>query len=187
MSRIGNKLIHLEEGVSVTVENNIVLIKGSKGEDKIVFDPSIINVEVNDNIVKVTRLNEEKKTKQMHGTTRALIANAIHGCHNEFVKILDIIGIGYRAEVKGNDIVLNIGYSHPITITPLEGVSVKVFDAKKKDVNCSIEVRGISKFKVGQTAALIRDTRRPEPYQGKGIKYRDEVILRKEGKRAGKK
>lgn len=187
MSRIGNKLIPLEEGVTVTVNGGVVTIKGAKGEDTVKFNPDLISVEIKDNNIHVTRANDEKATKQMHGTIRALINNAVHGCHKEFVKILDIIGIGYRAEIKGRDVVLNVGYSHPVTISPLEGVEVKVFDAKIKEVNCSIEVRGIDKFKVGQTAALIREVRPPEPYKGKGIKYRDEHILRKEGKRAGKK
>ena len=104
-----------------------------------------------------------------------------------FTKKLAIIGIGYRAEMKGKDIVLHVGYSHPITITPLEGVTVKVIESKSKDVNGFVEVSGSDKFKVGQTAALIRETRRPEPYLGKGIRYVGEHILRKEGKRAGKK
>ena len=187
MSRIGNKIIPLTQGVTVTVNDGVVLVKGSKGEDKITFNPKLINVEVKDNHVHVTRNNEEKATKQMHGTIRALINNAVHGCEHEFVKTLDIIGIGYRAEVKGNSVVLNVGYSHPVTIKALEGVTLKIVDSKIKDVNSTIEVRGIDKFKVGQTAALIRDVRRPEPYKGKGIRYRDERVLRKEGKRAGKK
>lgn len=187
MSRIGNKLIPITEGVSVSVANGVVDIKGAKGEDHIKFNTDLIGVEVKDGFVHVTRNNEEKATKQMHGTIRALIANAVYGTHNEFVKILDIIGIGYKAEMKGKDVVLKVGYSHPITITPLEGVTVKVLDSKIKDVTCSLEVRGTDKFCVGQTAALIRDTRRPEPYQGKGIRYRGEHVLRKEGKRAGKK
>ena len=187
MSRIGNKLIPLEEGVTVTIEEGVVSVKGAKGEDKVTYDPNLIGVELIDNNIKVTRKNEEKATKQLHGTIRALINNAVYGCQHEFVKILDIIGIGYRAEVKGDAVVLNVGYSHPVTIKALEGVTLKVLDSKVKDVNASIEVRGIDKIKVGQTAALIRDVRRPEPYKGKGIRYRDEKVLRKEGKRAGKK
>ncbi len=187
MSRIGNKLIHIPEGLTVTVGPDFVDIKGKVGEDKISFDPELIGVVLEDNILKVTRANEEKSTKAMHGTVRALINNACIGCHDGFVKKLAIIGIGYRAEMKNGSIVLHVGYSHPITITPLEGVTVKVIESKSKDVNGFIEVSGSDKFKVGQTAAQIRETRRPEPYLGKGIRYVDEHIIRKEGKRAGKK
>ncbi len=187
MSRIGNKLIHIPEGLNITIGEGFVDIKGKFGEDKIEFDPKLIACELKDGILKVTRANDEKNTKAMHGTIRALINNACIGCHEGFIKKLAIIGIGYRAEMKGKDIVLHVGYSHPITITPLDGVTVKVIESKSKDVNAYVEVSGSDKFKVGQTAALIRETRRPEPYLGKGIRYVDEVILRKEGKRAGKK
>lgn len=187
MSRIGNKLIHIPEGLNVTVGPDFVDIKGKMGEDKILFNPALIGVELNEGILKVTRANEEKQTKAMHGTIRALINNACIGCHDGFVKKLAIVGIGYRAELKGGNIVLHVGYSHPITITPLPGVTIKVIEGKTKDSNGLIEVSGSDKFAVGQTAALIRETRRPEPYLGKGIRYVDEHILRKEGKRAGKK
>ena len=179
MSRIGNKLIKIPEGLNVSIDGDIVDIKGKVGEDKIKFDKNYVDVEINDGIIKVTRKNEEKHTKQMHGTTRALLHNAIVGCHDGFTKELEIIGIGYRAELKGEDLVLYVGYSHPVTIHPLEGVKITLKDPTH------VSVTGSDKFKVGQVSALIHDTRKPEPYQGKGIKYKGEVIIRKEGKRAG--
>ena len=186
MSRIGNKLIPIVNGVEVKVEDGVVLVKGKNGEDKINFDKNLINVVVEDGNVKVTRNNEEKHTKQLHGTTRALINNAIVGCTEGYKKVLEIVGIGYHAEMKGNDVVLSLGYSHTITVSPLPGVTIKVVESKNKDINGIIVVSGQDKFKVGQTAALIREKRRPEPYKGKGVKYQGEHILRKEGKRAGK-
>lgn len=181
MSRIGNKLIPLVDGVNVTVGEGFVDIKGKNGEDKISFDPKLIKVEIVDNHVKVSRFNEEKHTKQLHGTTRALIHNAIVGCHDGFSKELEIVGIGYRAEQKGKGVNLYMGYAKPHAVEPLEGVTITVKDPTH--VVCT----GSDKEKVGQTAALIRDVRKPEPYLGKGIKYKGEFILRKEGKRAGKK
>ncbi len=185
MSRIGNKIVPIAEGVTVTVSEGLVDIKGPKGEDKITFDPSIIGVEVKDGHVHVTRKNELKHTKQLHGTTRALINNAIIGCHTGFTKVLDIIGIGYRAEMRGNDVVLYVGHVQPTVVSPLPGVKIAVIESKNKEVTSTVEVSGSDKFKVGQTAALIHDAKRPEPYLGKGIRYRGEHILRKEGKRAG--
>lgn len=179
MSRIGNKLISVPAGLSVIITEGSVDIKGKNGEDKITFDPSIIGVEQKDGIIKVTRANDSKVVKEIHGTIRAILHNAIVGCSEGFKKELEIVGIGYHAEIKGNDCVLHVGYSHPITIKPLEGVKIACPD------NSHVVVTGSDKFKVGQIAALIRDTRRPEPYQGKGIKYKGEHIIRKEGKRAG--
>ena len=187
MSRIGNKIITIPEGLNVTIGDGFVDIKGKCGEDKVAFNKEFISVALKDNTLTVHRVNDEKMVKEMHGTIRALINNACIGCHDGFTKKLAIVGIGYRAEMKGKDLVLYVGYSHPVTITPLEGVSVKVIESKSKDVNAYVEVSGSDKFKVGQVAALIRETRKPEPYLGKGIRYVDEVILRKEGKRAGKK
>ena len=187
MSRIGNKIITIPEGLNVTISEGLVDIKGKFGEDKIPFNKDFISVELKDNILTVKRANDEKAVKEMHGTIRALINNACVGCHEGFIKKLALVGIGYRAEMKGKDLVLHVGYSHGITIHPLDGVTVKVIESKSKDVNAYVEVSGSDKFKVGQVAAQIRETRKPEPYLGKGIRYVDEVILRKEGKRAGKK
>ena len=187
MSRIGNKVITIPAGLNVEIVEVYIDIKGKVGEDKVEFDPSIISLELNDGILTVKRANDQKRTKAMHGTTRALIANALKGCSEGFKKNLQVIGIGYRAENKGEDLVLHLGYSHPITIKPLPGVKIVATESKNKNVNAYIEVSGSDKFKVGQVAALIREQRRPEPYKGKGVRYADEVVLRKEGKRAGKK
>lgn len=184
MSRIGNKLIPMIEGVTVVVNGNVVDIKGPKGDDHIKFAAPLINVVVEEGHVKVTRSNDEKHTKQLHGTTRALIANAIEGCHHEFTKTLDIVGIGYKAEMKGKDVVLHVGHTKTTVVTPLPEVTIQVVDQKIKDVTSTIIVSGPDKFAVGQTAALIRDARRPEPYLGKGIHYRGEHLVHKEGKRA---
>lgn len=179
MSRIGYKHITIPEGLNVTLKEGSVEIKGKNGDDIVNYNPLLLGVEIEGNILKVSRKNEEKHTKQLHGTTRALINNAVVGCHDGFTKELEIIGIGYNAKMAGNNIEMHVGYSHPIIIEPLEGVKISLKDPTH------ITVSGSDKFKVGQIAALIHDTRKPEPYQGKGVKYKGEFILRKEGKRAG--
>lgn len=179
MSRIGNKIIVLPEGVEVSINGGVATIKGKTGTQEVKFDSSLIGVEIKDSELKVTRVNDEKITKQLHGTTRALINNAVTGVSTGFKKELEIVGIGYHADLKGKDLVLTVGYSHPVTIKPLEGVTITVPDPN------TVIVSGSNKFNVGQTAALIHDVRKPEPYKGKGIKYKNEYILRKEGKRAG--
>jgi large subunit ribosomal protein L6 len=184
MSRIGKKPVLIPQGTTVKVTGNVVDIKGPKGDDQIEFMENLLAVEVKDNQIHVTRANDLKKTKQLHGSLRAEIANAIKGTSEEFVKLLDVVGIGYRGEMKGQDLVLHVGYTHPIVIHPFDGVKISVLESKIKDVTCTIEVRGSDKFKVGQIAAEIRDARRPEVYQGKGIHYRGEHLIHKEGKRA---
>lgn len=179
MSRVGNKLINVPAGLTVTVNADNVVVKGPKGTESVSFNPSLIGVELKDNVLTVTRKNEEKQTKQLHGTTRALLNNCVVGCHEGFTKELEIIGIGYKAEMKGNNLQLSMGYSHPVTITPIEGVTLTCKD------NTHVVVSGSNKFKVGQIAALIREVRKPEPYLGKGIRYKGEFVARKEGKRAG--
>ncbi|WP_215085609.1 50S ribosomal protein L6 [Exiguobacterium sp. s78] len=175
MSRIGKKPVVIPAGVTVTVENNTVTVKGPKGELSREFSPAMaINVEGNE--LTVTRPNDEKASRTIHGTTRALIANMVEGVNNGFAKTLDIQGVGYRAQKQGNKIVLNLGYSHPIEYTPEQGIEVEV------PTNTQLIVRGISKERVGHVAALIRSYRQPEPYKGKGIRYSDEVVRRKEGK-----
>lgn len=175
MSRIGKKPVVIPAGVTVTVENNTVTVKGPKGELSREFSPAMaINVEGNE--LTVTRPNDEKASRTIHGTTRALIANMVEGVNNGFAKTLDIQGVGYRAQKQGNKIVLNLGYSHPIEYTPEQGIEVEV------PTNTQLIVRGISKERVGHVAALIRSYRQPEPYKGKGIRYSDEVVHRKEGK-----
>ena len=187
MSRIGNKIIPIAQGLNVEVKDGYVDIKGRKGEDKVYYETSLITVKIENGHVVVTRANDEKHTKQLHGTTRALINNAMIGCHEGFTKTLQIVGIGYRAEMKGEDVVLYVGHVKPTIVKPLEGVKISVAESKSKDVTCTITVTGNDKFRVGQTAALIHDAKRPEPYLGKGIRYVGEYILRKEGKRAGSK
>lgn len=180
MSRIGNKHIPLPAGVTVTLNGNEVTVKGGKGSLTRTFVP-VIGIEVVGNEVVVTRPNDEKTTKQLHGTTRAVLAGMIEGVHNGFKKVLIINGIGYKASLVGANLVLNIGFSHQVTISPLVNTSIKV------NTPTEVEVSGIDKENVGQLAALIRGVRPPEPYLGKGIAYRGEKIRRKEGKKAAKK
>lgn len=181
MSRIGNKVIVLPEGVNVTVgEGNLVTVNGPKGSlTKKFYDK--LTIEVNGNELKVSRPNDEKSTKQLHGTTRALLNGMVEGVHTGFKKELEIKGIGYRAQLVGNNVVLNVGYSHQVTVEPVAGVKFEVPSATE------ITVSGIDKEAVGQMAATIRDARRPEPYSGKGVMYKGEKIRRKVGKKAGKK
>lgn len=175
MSRIGKMPITIPKGVTVTVEGDVVRAKSSKGEltERI---PSEIQIEINDDVLTVKRKNDDKRSRAMHGLTRALLANMIKGLTEGFTKTLEIVGVGYRVQKSGNKIVLNVGYSHP----------VEVFETKdiKLDVEGTniIKVSGPSKQAVGQFAANIRSIRPPEPYKGKGIRYQDEVVLRKVGK-----
>lgn len=181
MSRIGNKTITIPAGVEITVaDGNEVTVKGPKGTLTRQFNKDLgINIE--NGILTVTRPNDEKHTKQLHGTTRALINNMVEGVHEGFKRELEIVGIGYRAAMSGNKLTLNIGYSHPIEFTAEEGLTIECPSAT------SIIVSGIDKQRVGEMAANIRATRKPEPYKGKGIRYKGEHIRRKEGKTAGKK
>ena len=180
MSRIGNKPIAIPAGVEVTVNGSTVTTKGPKGTLTKTFQP-IINVEVKDNQILVTRPNEEKATKQLHGTTRAIVATMVEGVSAGYKKTLTIVGIGYRAAMQGKDLQLSVGYSHPVIIKPLEGSTITVNNPNE------VEVSGCDKQIVGQVAAEIRRVREPEPYLGKGISYKGEHIRRKEGKKAGKK
>ncbi|HAO61911.1 MAG TPA: 50S ribosomal protein L6 [Erysipelotrichaceae bacterium] len=181
MSRIGNKAITVPAGIEVTIaQGNEVTVKGPKGELKRVFSP-LMKIELNDGILTVARPNEEKHTKQLHGTTRALIANMIEGVHNGFKRSLELVGIGYRANIVGTKLTINIGYSHPVIFEVEEGIKIEC------PTNAEIVVSGIDKQRVGEWAANIRAVRKPEPYLGKGIKYKGEIIRRKEGKTAGKK
>ena len=179
MSRIGKKPIDIPKGVEVKVgEGNFVTVKGPKGELSYKFNPELkINVE--ENQVKVERPNDSSFMRAIHGTTRALIANMIKGVTEGFTVELEIVGIGYRANMKGKAIELQLGYSHPIHFEPPEGVQIAV------EGNI-IKVSGIDKQKVGQVAAKIRDFRKPDPYKGKGIRYKGEVIKLKAGKAVGK-
>jgi large subunit ribosomal protein L6 len=167
--------IAIPAGVTVSVaDGNVVTVKGSKGTLERTFVPEL-TIEVKDNEVIVTRPNDQKREKSLHGLTRTLIHNMVVGVSEGFTKTLEVNGVGYRAAKQGSKLTLNLGYSHPIEMEDPEGIETKV-DGNK------IIVSGISKEKVGQYAAEIRDKRRPEPYKGKGIKYADEVIRRKVGK-----
>lgn len=177
MSRIGNRKLVVPEGVTITVEENQVTVKGPKGELSLEIKENI-TVQVEDNAVVVTRANEEKATKAMHGTTNANIKNMIEGVTNGFKKGLEIIGVGYRFTMKGNTLVINAGYSHPVELEVPAGLTVEAIS------NTEISVSGIDKVKVGEFAANIRKVRQPEPYKGKGIRYKDEHVQRKEGKKA---
>lgn len=179
MSRIGKQPIAVPAGVTVTINaGNEVVVKGPKGTLTQTFD-SAMNIALEENNVVVTRPNDLKRNRALHGLTRTLIANMIEGVTNGFTKVLEINGVGYRAQKQGKKLVLSLGYSHPVEMEDPEGLTSAV-DGNK------ITISGIDKAAVGQYAAEIRDKRRPEPYKGKGIKYIDEVIRRKEGK-TGKK
>ena len=175
MSRIGNKPITVPDGVEVTLNDRVITVKGPKGTlTKEITTP--IDVKVEGGIVKVERPNDEPKNKSLHGLTRALINNMITGVKEEYKKELEINGVGYRAQKQGKKLVMNLGYSHPVEMEEPEGIT---FDVPSPN---QIIVRGIDKELVGQTAAVVRTKRPPEVYRGKGIKYADEHIRRKEGK-----
>jgi len=173
MSRIGKKPIAIPEGVTVTVNGNIVDVKGPKGELTREINPNV-TVKVEGNEVKVEISSEEDGN--LHGLTRTLVSNMIEGVEKEFTKTLQINGVGYRVQKQGNNIVMNLGYSHQVTMEAPKGITYDVPDAN------TIIVRGIDKEVVGQTAAVVRSKRPPEVYKGKGIKYDYEHIRRKEGK-----
>ena len=179
MSRIGNKPITVPDGVEVTLNENVITVKGPKGTLVKELHKNI-TVALEGNVINVTRPNDEPFNRSLHGLTRTLINNMIVGVKDEFKRVLDINGVGYRAQKQGNKLVMNLGYSHPVEMVEPEGIT---FDVPSQN---QIIVRGIDKEVVGQTAAVIRTKRPPEVYRGKGIKYAEEVIRRKEGK-AGKK
>ena len=176
MSRIGKIPVELPEGVTASVGDKKVEIKGSKGTLDLDI-PNQINVKLEDGSIVVGRKGESKQAKSSHGTIRALIASMVHGVSEGWEKQLEIVGTGYRAQLEGKDLVLVVGYSHPVTIKAPEGITFKVEKA-------TITVTGIDKHLVGQTAAKTRDVRPPEPYKGKGIMYQGEEIRRKAGKAA---
>ena len=178
MSRIGNKPISVPSGVDVSINGNNVTVKGPKGTLTRTFVKAmIITLENNEVIVK--RPSEEKEHKALHGLTRTLIANMVEGVTNGYKKSLDIEGVGYRAAKQGNNLVMNLGYSHQVIVPEIDGISIDVPAPNK------IIISGIDKEVVGQFASEVREKRPPEPYKGKGIRYTGEYIIRKEGK-AGK-
>ena len=180
MSRIGRLPVAIPAGVEVTVaEGNVVTVKGPKGTLERAL-PTEMEIKVEDGHVVVSRPNDLKKMKSLHGLTRSLIANMITGVSEGYEKKLEINGVGYRAQKKGKEITFNLGFSHPVVMTDPEGIETEM------DGQNIIIVKGIDKEKVGQYAAEIRELRKPEPYKGKGIKYADEVIRRKVGKTGAK-
>ena len=180
MSRIGKKPVVIPAGVTVTVaEGNVVTVKGPKGELTNTFNADMI-LSVEGNVLTVSRPTDEANHRALHGLTRTLIANMVEGVDKGFAKELEINGVGYRADKKGNQLVMRLGFSHEVIMEEIPGITIEVNGNK-------ITIRGIDKQVVGQFAAEVRGKRPPEPYKGKGIKYTNEVIRRKVGKTGGKK
>lgn len=176
MSRVGKKPIEVPADVTVTIgKNNDVTVKGPKGELTRTFNADI-KIEKEENVVTLTRPSESKDHRTIHGTTRALLANMVEGVSKGFERSLELVGVGYRASLQGEKLVLNVGFSHPVEFTPEDGLNVEV------PTNTKIIIRGINKERVGALASNIRQVRPPEPYKGKGIRYEGEVVRRKEGK-----
>ena len=180
MSRIGRMPITVPANVTVAVDNNVVTVKGPKGELTQAMHPDMI-IEVEGNTVLVKRPSEVKEHKSLHGLTRTLISNMIEGVEKGYKKDLEILGVGYRVAKEGKNLVMNLGYSHQVIMEEIEGITIEVPAPNK------IIVSGIDKQAVGQFAAEVREKRPPEPYKGKGIRYAGEVVRRKEGKTGGKK
>ncbi len=177
MSRVGKKPIDVKN-IELTQKGNTIKVKGKFGELEKSFHPNMTIKVENDQLV-VERPNDQRENRALHGLTRALINNMIQGVSEGFNKTLDIIGVGYKAELKGKNLLLVIGYSHPIYFIPPDEVTLEV------PTPTQIKISGCDKELVGQVAAKIRSFRKPEPYKGKGIKYSDEIIIRKAGKTAG--
>ncbi len=176
MSRVGKKIIEVPANVTVTVAaDNTVTVKGPKGELVRSFHQDM-KIEQEGNVISVSRPSDSKEHRTNHGTTRALLANMVTGVSAGFEKALELIGVGYRAQLQGKKPVLNVGYSHPVEFTPEDGLEIEV------PSNTKIIIKGISKERVGALASNIRDVRPPEPYKGKGIRYEGEYVRRKEGK-----
>ncbi|MFE6708625.1 50S ribosomal protein L6 [Bacillus thuringiensis] len=178
MSRIGKKILEIPAGVTITIaEDNTVTVKGPKGELTRKFNADM-SIKIEENTLTVERPSEQKEHRALHGTTRALIGNMVEGVTAGFARGLELVGVGYRAQKQGNKLVLSVGYSHPVEMTPEAGLEVEVPAPTK------IVIKGIDKQRVGEFAANIRAVRAPEPYKGKGIRYEGEVVRRKEGKTA---
>ncbi len=177
MSRIGNKPINLPQGVTATLENQVVTVKGPKGTLSMTAHESM-NINIDDDAITVQRLDDTKTQRTLHGTTRSLLVNLVEGVTEGFKKQLKMVGVGYRAQMRGNKLVINAGYSNPVEMDIPEGITVEVLK------NTNITVSGINKQLVGEYAANVRAVRKPEPYLGKGIRYIDEQVRRKEGKTA---
>ena len=176
MSRVGRQPIAIPDKVQVTVRDGHVAVRGPKGNLKLDL-PEQITGEAKEGQVKLVPCSDDKKTRALHGMARALVANMVTGVSNGFEKVLEIQGTGYRASVSGNVLEVNLGFSHPVRYTPPEGIEISV------ERNTTIAVRGIDKQAVGEVAAKIRSYRPPEPYKGKGVRYRGEFVKRKVGKK----
>ena len=175
MSRIGNKVITIPAGVEVNIIDNFATVKGPKGELKQQFDKDMtFNIEGSE--ITVVRPSDSKRHRTVHGTTRAILANMVEGVSAGFKKELELIGVGYRAQMQGKKLVLSVGYSHPVEFEEIEGITLGV------EGNTKVSIEGINKEVVGQYAAKVRAVRPPEPYKGKGIRYVGEYVRRKEGK-----
>lgn len=179
MSRVGRMPVEVPSGVDVKIDGSHVKIKGPKGEMEFAFSAEI-EILMNEDEIQVNRPSDAREMRSLHGTTRALIQNMITGVTDGFQKELQLVGVGYRANMEGKNLVLNVGYSHPVVVEPPEGITFEVGER-----NQQIFISGIDKQSVGQVAADVRKIRPPEPYKGKGIRYKDEYIRRKAGK-AGK-
>ena len=177
MSRIGKNPVNIKD-ITFTQDAQSIKVKGKLGELEMVVHPNM-TVEVKEDVLVVNRPNDQKENRALHGLTRALIQNMVTGVTNGYSKSLKIVGVGYKAELKGTNLFLNIGYSHPIYFMPPKEIQLEV------PVPTEINIKGIDKELVGQVAAKIRSFRKPEPYKGKGIRYTDEVIIKKAGKTAG--
>ncbi|MBM7606481.1 large subunit ribosomal protein L6 [Metabacillus crassostreae] len=178
MSRIGKKLLEIPAGVTIDIaEDNTVTVKGAKGELTRTFNPDM-KISIEENILTVSRPSDAKEHRALHGTTRSLLGNMVEGVSKGFERGLELIGVGYRASKSGDKLILNVGYSHPVEITPETGIEIEVPTQTK------VLVKGTDKERVGAIAANIRDVRPPEPYKGKGIRYEGEKVRRKEGKTA---
>lgn len=180
MSRIGKRPIGIPGGVDFKIEKNVVTVKGPKGTLTREIHP-LMNVVVENAQIMVTRPDDEPVSRSLHGLTRTLIANMVEGVTNGFTKGLDMVGVGYRAAKKGDNLVLTVGKSHPVELTPYQGIDIEVPAPNK------ILIKGIDKEQVGAFAAVVRSEREPEPYKGKGIRYEGEVVRRKAGKAGSKK
>ena len=179
MSRIGNRKIVIPAGVTVTNEGNLVKVSGPKGNMEMELK-SPITMEINGNEITLKKNKDTKQANILHGTMNANLNNIIKGCKEGFKKELEIIGVGYKFAVKGNELVINAGYSHPVNMAIPNGIKVEAVS------NTEITISGCDKVLVGEFAANVRKVRKPEPYKGKGIRYKDEHVRRKEGKKAAK-
>ncbi|ADC86935.1 MULTISPECIES: 50S ribosomal protein L6 [Staphylococcus] len=175
MSRVGKKIINIPTDVTVTFDGHTATVKGPKGELSRTFDEKM-SFKQEENTIEVVRPSDSKDDRTVHGTTRALLNNMVQGVSQGYEKTLELVGVGYRAQMQGTNLVLNVGYSHPVEIKAENGITFAV------EKNTTIKVSGVSKEQVGAIASNIRAVRPPEPYKGKGIRYQGEYVRRKEGK-----